>query len=101
MPEMSIPSTVKLDQRLQPSTQGMERISTPAKLMSTALFRLICQRSMVKEMIFSKTAITVDRAAKDRNRKKAPPHSRPMGMWLKMLGRVMNTSGGPFSVATP
>ena len=79
----------------------MDRTSTPAKLMSTAFFRLIRHRSMVKEMMFSKTAITVDRAAKDRNRKKAAPHSRPMGMALKMLGRVMNTRGGPFSVATP
>ena len=56
---------------------------------------------MVKEMMFSKTAITVDSAAKDRNRKNAPPHSRPRAMWLKILGRVTKTSAGPSPVETP
>ena len=52
-------------------------------------------------MMFSNTAMMVDRAAQDRNRKNSPPHSRPMGILLKILGRVMNTRAGPLPGATP
>ena len=46
--------------------------------------------------MFSKTAMTVDRAAKDMNTKnRACPSSCPPGMLLNTFGRVTNTRPGP------
>ena len=64
IPEISIPRGRKAAHRLEPSTQGMDRIKTQIKLTSTAFFRLH-PLSIQKEMIFSKTAMMVDKAAKD------------------------------------
>ena len=56
---------------------------------------------MQKARMFSNTAMTVDTAAKNRNTKNSPPHSRPIGMWLKMLGRVMKIKACPSPGDTP
>ena len=50
---------------------------------------------MYNDIIFSKTAITVDSAANDINRKKRLPQSLPSGMWLKIFGSVMKIRLGP------
>lgn len=71
------------------------------RLTSTAFFRLQPHISMAKEMIFSNTAMTVDRAAKERNTKNRAPHSWPRGISLKMLGRVMKIKDAPWSGDTP
>lgn len=46
-------------------------------------------------MMFSNTANTVDRAAKDINRKNRLPHTLPMGILAKILGRVIKIRLGP------
>ena len=51
--------------------------------------------------MFSKTAMTVDRAAKDMNTKNREPQKRPKGILLKMFGRVTNTRPGPEPGLTP
>ena len=56
---------------------------------------------MLKLMMFSNTATTVDSAAKLMNRKNSVPHSCPTGIWLNTLGSVMNTRPGPLPGSTP
>ncbi len=56
---------------------------------------------MQQEMIFSKTARTVDMAAKVMKTKNRVPHSRPMGMLLNTLGRVTKIRPGPAPTSTP
>ncbi len=57
--------------------------------------------SMHMAMIFSNTARTVEKAANDINTKNRLPHSLPMGMLLKILGRVMKIRPGPAVDSTP
>ena len=57
--------------------------------------------SMPQQMMFSKTASTVESAAKAMNRKNRLPHSRPIAMLAKMLGRVMKIRLGPAVWSTP
>ena len=64
-------------------------------LNKTALLRFQPHRSIAKDRMFSNTAITVDSAAKDINRKNRAPQSLPPAIWLNTFGRVMNTSPGP------
>ncbi len=61
----------------------------------TALPREIPHRSIQQARMFSNTAVTVDRAAKNRNTKNSAPHSRPPGMALNTLGRVTKIRLGP------
>ena len=89
------------DHRLKPSTQGIDSRKMATRFTATAFFRLQPHMSMAKEMMFSNTAMTVDRAAKDRNTKNRAPHSRPRGISLKMLGRVMKIRDAPWLGATP
>ena len=57
-------------------------------------------RSIPNETMFSKTAMTVERAAKVINTKKREPHRRPPTMVLKIFGRVMKIRLGPSSATT-
>ena len=68
---------------------------------ATALFREMFHRSIQQARMFSNTAVTVDRAAKNRNTKNSAPHSRPPGMELNTLGRVTKIRLGPESGLTP
>ena len=52
-------------------------------------------------MMFSNTAMTVERAAKLMKMKNSVPHSWPPAMTLKMLGRVTKTRPGPEPGSTP
>ena len=56
---------------------------------------------MLKLMMFSNTAMTVESAAKLMNRKKSVPHTCPNGICENTLGSVMNTSPGPLPGSTP
>jgi len=56
---------------------------------------------MLQAMRFSKTAMTVESAAKLMNRKNNEPHSWPSGICSKTLGNVTNTSAGPCPASTP
>ena len=51
--------------------------------------------SVAKDMIFWNTAIMVENAAKDMNRKNMVPHILPPAMWLNTFGRVMKIKDGP------
>ena len=53
---------------------------------------------MEKLKIFSNTAMMVDRAAKLMKMKNRVPKIRPPAIWLKILGRVTNTSPGPSGI---
>ena len=57
-------------------------------LNKTALLRFQPHRSIAKDRMFSNTAITVDSAAKDINRKNRAPQSLPPAIWLNTFGRV-------------
>ena len=74
-------------------------------MMSTRFTRLDFLRlqpvsSMPQQMIFSNTASTVDMAAKAMNKKNRLPHSRPMDILAKMLGRVIKIRLGPLVWST-
>ena len=73
----------------------MERTRIPIKLKITLFFLGHPKLSIKKAMIFSKTAITVLRAAKDMKTKKSVPHSLPPFMFTNTLGRVMKIRDGP------
>ena len=79
----------------------MDRIRIPIRLIREDFFRVQFHLSMPKVMMFSNTAMTVDRAAKVRNTKNRAPQSRPMGISLKILGSVTKIRLGPESGATP
>ena len=57
--------------------------------------------SMHDEMIFSKTAITVEKEAKVINRKKRLPHTLPPCILTKTFGRVTKIRLGPDVTSTP
>ena len=66
-------------------------------LIAAVFLRLQPVRSMQQDMMFSKTASTVENAANAMNTKNRLPHRRPPAMWLKMLGRVTKMRFGPLS----
>ena len=60
------------------------------------------KKTIIEEVreIFSKTANTVESAAKDINKKNKLPQSQPNSILLKMVGRVIKISGGPLFTLT-
>ena len=52
-------------------------------------------------MIFSNTAMTVEKLANVMNRKNSAPHRRPPAMFVKTLGSVMKIKLGPASGEMP
>lgn len=60
-----------------PRIAGMERTMIRTIFTRTALFRFQPHKSIAKERIFSNTAITVDNAANDINKKNSVPQSLP------------------------
>ena len=75
------------ERTLKPSTQGMDRIRMATRLTSTAFFRLQPHFSIEKDRMFSKTAITVVRAAKDMNTKTGSPTAGPWASFIKDVGQ--------------
>ena len=74
-------------------------MATPVK--SAAACRFHPRRSIRPAMMFSKTAMTVERAAKLMKRKKRVLQSCPLGIWLNMLGSVTKIRPGPAPGLTP
>ena len=81
--------------RLNPSTHGTDRMMMATMFHATAFLTEQPVRSVAKDMIFWNTAIMVENAAKDMNRKNMVPHILPPAMWLNTFGRVMKIKDGP------
>ena len=64
-------------------------------LIRADFLRLIFHLSIQQAMIFSKTAMIVENAAKVINRKKNVPQILPPGIWIKTFGSVIKISSGP------
>ena len=71
------------------------------QLMSDALFRLIWNISIQNEMMFSNTAITVEKLANVMNRKNSVPQILPPAIFTNTFGSVTNISFGPAVTSTP
>ncbi len=84
-----------------PSTAGMASTKMPMPVISELLPRLQPHSSMPKAMMFSNTAMTVDRAAKAMNRKNRVPQNCPPHICWNTLGRVMKARPAPLSGCTP
>lgn len=67
------PRGVIPDHKLKPRAQGTDKRVTAKKLIRHAFLRLILNWSILKDMIFSNTAITVETAANIIKRKKKEP----------------------------
>ena len=70
-------------------------------LTDTAFFLLHPHRSTAKDRIFSNTAIIVDNAAKDINKKNRDPQIRPPAIWLNTFGSVIKIRDGPAPGSMP
>ena len=79
---------------------GMERTKRPMKLMITLFFLDQPKLSIKDAIMFSKTAITVLREAKDINTKNSVPQTLPPFMFTNTLGRVTKIRDGPESGET-
>ena len=67
----------------------------------TAFFRLMWKSSAEHMIMFSKTAMTVEKLAKVMKRKNKEPQKRPPAMCINTLGSVMKIRDGPASGCTP
>ena len=79
----------------------MESTATTTILTITAFFRLHPVKSIAKDKMFSKTAITVDAAAKIINKKNKAPQILPPAMELNTFGSVIKIRLGPSPGSTP
>ena len=95
-PMISLPRMVKSLNMVIPKIQGRDNRNMAIPFMSAAFFTLQFHRSCAKDMIFWNTAIMVESAAKDMNRKNSAPQNLPPFMALNTLGRVTNTRPGPY-----
>ncbi len=75
------------DQTLKPRTQGMEVTVIIIAFIIAVFLRDHFQRSIHDDIIFSKTAITVENAAKAMKIKKQLPQIRPPGIFAKIFGK--------------
>ena len=81
--------------RLKPNTQGTDKRMMTTILQMTAFLMVHPVRSVAKDMMFWNTAMMVENAAKDINRKNRVPHILPPAIWLNTLGRVIKIRDGP------
>ena len=86
---------------LNPSTHGRLAKIIKMQLRTIDLLLSIPKLSVTHATRFSKTAVTVEKLAKDINTKNSVPHTIPNGMLMKILGSVTNISEGPWLGATP
>ena len=86
---------------LNPNAHGKDSTKISMPFIKQAFLRLTLNKSVVQEIIFSKTANTVDNAAKLIKTKNKVPHNLPRGMLLKTFGKVINKSFGPLPTSTP
>ena len=78
------------ESRLNPNTHGSDSSNTSTKFIAIDFFLDISNFSEQHAIIFSNTAMTVDKAAKVINRKNIAPHILPPVIDVKTLGRVIN-----------
>ena len=69
--------------------------------MTTDFLRLILNISMQNEIIFSNTAMIVEKQANVIKRKNSVPQILPPAIFTNTFGKVMNMSAGPWSGSTP
>ncbi len=80
---------------LKPRTAGMDKIMISTMFTATAFVLDTPNKSIAKEMMFSNTAMTVESAAKDKNKKNSIPQMRPPAIWLNIWGSVIKIREGP------
>ena len=85
--------------RLQHRAQGIASTSMATQQMRQTFFLGHPVISITQETMHSKTVNTVDRAAKDMNRKNMLPQNRPRGRLLNTLGRVIKIKLGPLATS--
>ena len=85
---MPFPKGWKPDRMLKPRTQGIEPIIIKIVLMRAVFFRPQPHKSIQDDIMFSKTAITVEKAAKAIKMKKQLPIILPPGIFINMFGNV-------------
>ena len=98
---MPAPNGVMFCNTLNPNIHGSDNTIMTIALMSEDFLTDTFVRSELKPIIFWKIAITVERAAKDMNKKNNAPHICPKNMWLNIFGNVTNISFGPCDGSTP
>ena len=84
-------------QYIEARMHGRERITIAIRFITTAFALEQLVRSIANAMIFSKTAMTVDAAAKSMHRKNKVPQILPPLMELKIFGSVIKIRLGPLS----
>ena len=91
------------DHTFMPSAAGIESRVTAMKLTSTDFLRLHPYLSIGNATMFSNTAITVESAANDMNRKKNDPTTRPATgpIALNTFGSETNARPAPEEGSTP
>lgn len=89
------------DHMLKPRQHGTLKSTMTKKLTLILFARVHPVSSIQKATIFSKTAITVDMAAKLRKTKNAAPNIDPHGIEANTFGKVSNTKLGPEPGFTP
>ena len=67
----------------------------------TAFLREILKVSIPVDIMFSNTAMIVEKLAKVINRKNKQPHKIPPFIFMKMFGKVINIKLGPALTSTP
>ena len=97
-PKMENPSQLHT---LYPRTHGNDKRIIPNRFTRLLFFLLHPVSSIIQDIIFSKTASTVENAAKVIKIKNKLPHSLPIGIWLKIFGRVIKIRLGPDVGLTP
>ena len=90
-----MPSDYTPESTLKPSTHGSERAISMNVLVNAIFFRDRPVKSILHAMIVSKTAMTVEKAAKAIKIKKRLPQIRPPAILLKIFGSVINSRFGP------
>ena len=77
-----VPSPIGVipESTLNPSTAGRESTDIPIRFIISDFFLFHPNISILIDMIFSNTAMTVDSAANDMNMKNSIPHTLPPGM---------------------
>ena len=86
---------------LKPSTHGIDNTKIRMQLMKQAFFLDHLNKSMHQEMMFSNTAITVEKEANVMKMKNKLPQTLPIDMLLKMFGNVMKIKLGPLFASMP
>ena len=86
---------------LYPNTHGRLAIRIITPFTNAALFLLHQNISIANDIIFSNTAITVEKLANVMNIKNRHPHTLPPVIFTNTFGSVINMRLGPAPTSTP